>query len=389
MSGPSPAFRWSVQTAWIRFVFTGSITMAGWDCAFAATMIATSGEKLPPPSVDLEKKTSLLPFRLSVHAMEMLFPRSRASDGSDWAAAPGSLLTRDGVDHVLPSEDFVKKTSDWVTVPPHPANAKYATPSEPIAMDGFAAVYAGGRSTRKLGPKCGAAGPAEATCAKAPTNANARNAASTAIGRIRLSRRARAVGTRGMRAALLSQTPLPNYYLTETGRFSKSKTSVSRWLARVHSLPSGSSRRSDSFIPASPLGPDSGHMAGERSQSYLAGAPSPHSTTAEGPEAMTLAERFIASFRLPYALGCILIGFGLFGTINTMLFTFAETSDLRQAILIAFSPSNLAQSVLVAYAFYAPRYMRTKLLAAGRSLPPIPTESERGFRDIFGRVSSR
>jgi len=104
---------------------------------------------------------------------------------------------------------------------------------------------------------------------------------------------------------------------------------------------------------------------------------------------MTLAERFIASFRLPYALGCILIGFGLFGTINTMLFTFAETSDLRQAILIAFSPSNLAQSVLVAYAFYAPRYMRTKLLAAGRSLPPIPTESERGFRDIFGRVSSR
>src|SRR5467141_1202983 len=105
MSGPSPAARASVHTAWIRFGFTGSIAMAGWDCEFAATMIGTSGEKLPPPSVDLEKNTS-----------------------------------------------------DWVTVPPQPANAMYATPSEPIAMDGFAAVYAGGRSTMKLGPKRSVAG---------------------------------------------------------------------------------------------------------------------------------------------------------------------------------------------------------------------------------------
>src|SRR5712691_1119675 len=254
MSGPKPAARASVHTAWMRFVFTGSIAMAGWDCEFAATIIGTSGEKLPPPSVDLEKNTSLLTFRLSVHAIEMLFPRSRASDGSDCMALPGSLLTRNGVVHVLPSEDFVKKTSDCVTVPPQPANAMYATPSEPIAMEGFAAVYAGGRSTMKLGPKWGAVGPAETTGAKAPTNANARNAVSTAIGRIRSSRRARGVGTGSMGRALLSQTALPDDYLTETGRFSKSKTNVSRRLREGPPRSLVSSQGSDIFIPLSPLG---------------------------------------------------------------------------------------------------------------------------------------
>src|SRR5882672_7318993 len=130
----------------------------------------------------------------------------------------------------------------------------YPTPSEPIAMDGFAAVYAGGRSTMKLGPKCGVVGPAEATGAKAPTNANARNAVSTAIGRVRRPRRAREVGTGSMGRALLSHTPLPNDYLTETGRFSKSKTNVSRRLGAGPPRLSVSSHRSDTFIPLSPLG---------------------------------------------------------------------------------------------------------------------------------------
>ena len=103
---------------------------------------------------------------------------------------------------------------------------------------------------------------------------------------------------------------------------------------------------------------------------------------------MTLAERFIAAFRLPYALGCVLIGFGLFGTFNTLLSKFVQTSDLRQAIVAPFLPQNLAQSVLIAYAFYAPRYMRTKLLAAERSLPPFLPENERGFQEVFARVSS-
>src|SRR5438128_2604230 len=65
-----------------------------------------------------------------------------------------------------------------------------------------------------------------------------------------------------------------------------------------------------------------------------------------------------------------------------------ETGDLRQALVAAFSLQNLATSVLFAYSFYAPRYMRTKLLEAGRSLPALMPEKEGGFRTTFRGVSS-
>ena len=110
--------------------------------------------------------------------------------------------------------------------------------------------------------------------------------------------------------------------------------------------------------------------------------------TADGPESLTLAERFIVAFRLPYGLGCILVGFGLFGILNTVLSKDVETGDLTQAVVAALSLQNLATSVLFAYSFYAPRYMRTKLLEAGRSLPALLPEKEGGFRTTFRGVSS-
>src|SRR5207302_2096569 len=99
----------------------------------------------------------------------------------------------------------------------------------------------------------------------------------------------------------------------------------------------------------------------------------PATPTADGPESLTLAERFIVAFRLPYGVGCILVGFGLFGILNTVLSNDVETGDLRQSVVAAFSLQNLATRALFAYSFYAPRYMRTRPLEAGLCLPaPLP-----------------
>src|SRR5437667_12759529 len=94
----------------------------------------------------------------------MLFAPSRASDGSYWEFANvASLLTRTGVAQLSPpSEDFVKKMSVCETVPPQPAKARSTTPSDPTAMEGLPAVYAGTRSTCTFGPKYGGMGAAEA-----------------------------------------------------------------------------------------------------------------------------------------------------------------------------------------------------------------------------------
>ncbi len=115
---------------------------------------------------------------------------------------------------------------------------------------------------------------------------------------------------------------------------------------------------------------------------------SPAAPTTDGPESLTLAERFIIAFRLPYGLGCILVGFGLFGILNTVLSKYVETGDLQPTVVAAFSLQNLATSALFAYSFYAPRYMRTKLLEAGRSLPALMPAKEEGFRTTFGGVAS-
>ena len=106
------------------------------------------------------------------------------------------------------------------------------------------------------------------------------------------------------------------------------------------------------------------------------------------PGSPTLAERFILGFRLPYILGCVLVGLVLFGILNTVLSKYVETTDLRQAVIFALSPQSLAQSALLAYSFYAPRYMRTKLLEAGRALPALMPEKDEGFRKTFAGVSA-
>src|SRR6267143_5199164 len=172
---------------------TGSIAMCTSVWAFVVTRFTrTLGEKDWPPFVDLENQMSWFPLRLSTQAMEMLFPRSNAREGLVCAFAVASLFTRIGAFQVRPSTDFEKKMSVPVVDPAQPAKATYATPSEPMAMEGFPAVYAGGWSTIALGPKCGAEGAAATPGAKPPRSATARSAMPVAIGNVRRTERTRA-----------------------------------------------------------------------------------------------------------------------------------------------------------------------------------------------------
>lgn len=91
----------------------------------------------------------------------------------------------------------------------------------------------------------------------------------------------------------------------------------------------------------------------------------------EETDSATLAERFILAFRLPYGIACIVIGFGLFGVANAILSAYAVSVDLSESVRRALSWQNLAQSALVAYAFYAPRYMRRRLAETSSSLPTL------------------
>ena len=110
--------------------------------------------------------------------------------------------------------------------------------------------------------------------------------------------------------------------------------------------------------------------------------------TARGHESSTLAERFIEAFRLPYALGCLVVGLLLFGLFDTWLYMYAATSDPWEALNATLRPQNVLVDLLVAYAFYVPRYMRTKLSEAGVSLSTLLPGGEESYRRIFARVSA-
>src|SRR5205807_7994861 len=107
-------------------------------------------------------------LRPSTQAIEMLFPLSRAREGFVWAKAVASLFTRTGGIQVRRFDDVVKKTPVPVVGPAQPAKARYATPSEPTAMEGLPAVYAGACVIITLGPKCGLAGPVQAPGSEPP-----------------------------------------------------------------------------------------------------------------------------------------------------------------------------------------------------------------------------
>ena len=123
-------------------------------------------------------------------------------------------------------------------------------------------------------------------------------------------------------------------------------------------------------------------------KSNLADASTALSKTASGHGAATFVERFILAFRLPYVLGCIVVGFGLFGVLDVALSAYATNGDLSAAMAKAKAPNSLLTDLLVTYSFYAPRFMRERLEEAGRSLASLLPDREEGFRRIFGRLAS-
>src|SRR5439155_24853321 len=114
----------------------------------------------------------------------------------------------------------------------------------------------------------------------------------------------------------------------------------------------------------------------------------PRKRSVQEPSGVTLAERFILAFHLPYEVGCILAGVILFGILTTVLSTYAGTSDTSVAIRTALSPAGLSFDFLVAYSFYVPHYMRNRLVEAGTSLSTLLPDRVEGYRRIFGRLGS-
>ncbi len=124
--------------------------------------------------------------------------------------------------------------------------------------------------------------------------------------------------------------------------------------------------------------------------SQLPGESASHafSRTVRGSEALTLAERLVVAFHVPYAVGCVLLGFGGFGVLDVVLVRYAAKPDVSEAVSAALAPASVLSGFLVAYAFYAPRYMRSKPVEAGRSLSNLLPDSEEGYRRIFAAVAS-
>ncbi len=107
-----------------------------------------------------------------------------------------------------------------------------------------------------------------------------------------------------------------------------------------------------------------------------------------GPDAPTLAERFVLAFRLPYPIGCLLVGFFLFGALDVALSALAETANLATTVARTLAPVSLLTDLLVAYSFYAPRYMRRRLVETGRSLSNMLPDRDAEFRRVFAEVAA-
>ena len=129
-------------------------------------------------------------------------------------------------------------------------------------------------------------------------------------------------------------------------------------------------------------------MAEEVPKTRRGGARSPAPTSAPGPETPTLAERLIAAFHLPYAAGCALVGLVLFGVLDVWLTAYAATLDLSRAVATALNPASVLTALLVASAFYAPGYMRGRLVQAETSLSTLLPDGRDGYRRVFAGVSA-
>jgi hypothetical protein len=98
------------------------------------------------------------------------------------------------------------------------------------------------------------------------------------------------------------------------------------------------------------------------------------SAQSQGPELLTLFERFVEHVRLPYPLVCLLL-----------------------ALVPGFASSNFGEStigwilwtILAFYMFYVIRYMRLKVVQAETELLPLCPDGEETVHRAFGRIAHR
>src|SRR3981081_1175128 len=176
---------------------------------------------------------------------------------------------------------------------------------------GGPAAYAGAWSTWTAGLKNGGVGAARAEGPRTPSRLTARRAATMASGSDRRILNTRGVGARDMRVAPETEG-FSAQDLIEIARFSKTGTTLLRqhWHCRGPrpKCSLGLARYGGGQI-----------LMGGAGEINAEGTRPIHRASADGPEVTTLAERLITSFRLPYTLGCIVLGFGVFGLFDIFL----------------------------------------------------------------------
>src|SRR6267143_1466398 len=106
-----------------------------------------------------------------------------------------------------PSVDFEKKTSDWLAEPPQPPYARYSTPSPSIAIEGWYAVYAGGAFTITFGLNHGGVVTAAGTGTASARSPAAAKATTRLAASVRDAKVTRCVGSRDITPRLRLESP--------------------------------------------------------------------------------------------------------------------------------------------------------------------------------------
>lgn len=106
------------------------------------------------------------------------------------------------------------------------------------------------------------------------------------------------------------------------------------------------------------------------------------------PEDPTLPERLIHVLHLPYVAGCIVLGYFLLGILPPFIAEYVDSSSIQKSLNVALVPQNAVTGLVVPYLFYAPRYMRRKLLQTETQLTGLLSGGEEEFHKLFGRVSA-
>ena len=106
------------------------------------------------------------------------------------------------------------------------------------------------------------------------------------------------------------------------------------------------------------------------------------------PETTTLTEKILLRIPLPYVATCIVLGYLVNTLLPIVLLDIVEPGSISDPLLEALSPLSLVNSLFLAYMFFAPRYMRLRLLKSEKQLSQLLPAGEDDFHRIFGRVSS-